>query len=206
MARGRAVRPAALAAVGVLLGLAGLVLWREAKGATAPAPGFVGELVRLEDIFAGALGPRVSPAGLAELKRLEGFRAEPYPDQAGHLTIGYGHKVLPGESFTRITSAEGEQLLAADVAAAEAMLARYVTVPLTQGQRDALTSFLFNVDSDDNGAFRESTLLRLLNAGDYEGARAELARWVFVKGPLGEKTVSAGLKTRRAAEAALFVA
>jgi lysozyme len=79
-------------------------------------------------------------------------------------------------------------------------------VPLTQGQHDALVAFLFNVDSDDNGAFRESTLRRLLNAGDYEGARAELSRWVFVTGPLGEKTVSAGLKTRRAAEAALFLA
>jgi lysozyme len=200
------MRPATLAAVGVLLGLAGLVLWREAKGATAPAPGFVGELVRLEDIFAGALGPRVSPAGLAELKRLEGFRDTAYKDQAGHLTIGYGHKIKPGESFFRITREQGEALLAEDVAAAEAMLARYVAVPLTQGQHDALVAFLFNVDSDDNGAFRESTLRRLLNAGDYEGARAELSRWVFVTGPLGEKTVSAGLKTRRAAEAALFLA
>lgn len=200
------MRPATLAAVGVLLGLAGLVLWREAKGATAPAPAFAGELVRLEDIFAGALGPRMSAAGLAELKRLEAFRADPYRDEGGNLTIGYGHKIVLGESFSSVSESVAAALLAADVADAERVLQKYVTAPLTQGQHDALVSFLFNVDSDDNGSFRDSTLRRELNAGNYDAARAELARWVFVTKPGGEKIVSAGLKNRRAAEAALFVA
>ena len=202
------MRPAALAAVGVALGVAGLVLWRESRGAAAPAPqAFFDALMRAEGQLVDTIGALlgVSVGGLAALKRREGFRATAYRDEAGLFTIGYGHKVKPGESFGALTEPEAEALLLADVGAAEAMIARYVTVPLTPGQHDALVSFLFNVDSDDNGAFRDSTLLAKLNAGDAAGAAAEFARWRYVTVD-GKKIVSAGLQTRRAGEAEQFVA
>lgn len=69
-------------------------------------------------------------------------------------------------------------------------------VPLTQQQFDALVSFAFNVG---NGAFCDSTLLKRLNAGQYDAVPAQLNRWVKA----GGKTLE-GLVTRRAAEGALF--
>jgi len=202
------MRPNALAAVGVALGVAALMLWRESRGAAAPAPlAFFDSLVRIDAQLADALGAMlgISAAGLAALKAREGFAAVPYADQAGHATIGYGHKIKPGESFTRVSEAEADVLLRADVGAAEIMIARYVRVPLTQGQHDALVSFLFNVDSDDNGRFRNSSLLTALNAGDFAAVPALLAEWKYVTVG-GKKIVSAGLQTRRAGEAGQFVA
>ena len=69
-------------------------------------------------------------------------------------------------------------------------------VPLAQHQFDALVSFVFNVGG---GAFRESTLLRELNAGDYDAVPRELNRWVKA----GGRTLP-GLVRRRGAEGVLF--
>jgi len=57
-------------------------------------------------------------------------------------------------------------------------------------------SFIFNCGVS---AFKSSTLLRLLNQGDYEGARKQFLRWDKAGGkPL------LGLARRRAAEASMF--
>ncbi|MFK9512027.1 lysozyme, partial [Escherichia coli] len=56
----------------------------------------------------------------------------------------------------------------------EARVRRIVTVPLTANQLGALVSFAYNLGT---GALASSTLLRLLNAGDYKGAAAQFARW-----------------------------
>jgi lysozyme len=71
-----------------------------------------------------------------------------------------------------------------------------VTVPLNQNQFDALVSF---TENEGATSFEESTLLRLLNAGDYAGAAAQFDRWVYQKG-----RVLPGLVDRRQQEAALF--
>lgn len=138
---------------------------------------------------------RISDAGLALIKRSEGFRADAYRDAAGIWTIGYGHtgNVRAGD---RVTPAEGEALLRADLAVAEDEVARAVRVPLRQGQFDALASFVFNLGGP---ALEGSTLLRKLNAGDYAGAAAEFPRWCHAG-----QGVLPGLVTRRAAERALF--
>lgn len=142
--------------------------------------------------------PGVSAAGLALIKRFEGLRLTAYRDAAGNLTIGYGHLIQPGERFAHgIDGAEAAALLAADLRAAEAAVARLAAVPLSQGQRDALVSFVFNL-----GAARlaGSTLLKKLNAGDGLGACQEFVRWIHAGGrPLK------GLLRRRLAEAALFL-
>jgi lysozyme len=77
-----------------------------------------------------------------------------------------------------------------------------VTVDVSQGQFDALVSFVYNVGA---GAFENSTLLEKLNAGDYRGAFDEFERWNKVT-VNGEKIVSSGLVKRRRREQELFLA
>jgi lysozyme len=146
----------------------------------------------------------LSPAGAAFIARFEGFRAKLYDDAAGHCTIGYGHLVHMGPTngteppeFTQgITRAQALALLGADAAKAGDEVKRSVKVPLTQHQFDALVCFAFNVG---NGAFRESTLLKQLNAGDYTAVPEQLNRWTKAGG-----RELAGLVRRRDEEGQLF--
>ncbi|MFZ5585010.1 MAG: lysozyme [Thermodesulfobacteriota bacterium] len=139
----------------------------------------------------------VTQAGVDLVKRSEGFSATPYTCPAGHPTIGYGHRIKPGEVFREpIGEAQAEELLRADLAQAAAAVERLVGVPLDDGQFAALASFVFNLGA---GNLAQSTLLKKLNAGDYAGAAEEFGRWV----KSGGQTLP-GLVARRAAEAALF--
>lgn len=147
--------------------------------------------------FAPASSRRLSQAGLDAIKAHEGWSASVYLDSAGLPTIGYGHLIKSGEKFTApITQAQGEDLLRQDVASAEASVRKVVTVPLTQGMYDALVSFTYNVGG---GALGNSTLLRLLNAGDYVGAAAQFLRWNKAAG-----VEVRGLTSRRTAESEMF--
>lgn len=153
---------------------------------------------KIENVFSSVWGGRMdlSLAGLAHLKTFEGLRLQPYQDVAGKWTIGYGHLIKAGEYFDTITEAQAAQLLNDDANTAEDAVNSLVKVPLTQSQFDALVSFVYNVGV---GAFRRSTLLRLLNAGDYAGAAAQLPLWRNAGG-----RVVQGLVNRRAAEVAMF--
>jgi lysozyme len=86
--------------------------------------------------------------------------------------------------------------LVADTAAACAEVCRDVTVPLTDDEFDALVCLIFNIG---RGAFRGSTLLKKLDAGDYQGAARQFLVWNKQAGK-----ELAGLDRRRAAEEALF--
>ena len=136
-----------------------------------------------------------SEKGLALIRQFEGLRLLAYKCAAGVPSIGYGHtaRAKMGQS---ITKERAEELLREDVARFEAAVSRLVTVPLTQGQFDALVAFAFNVG---HGALERSTLLRLLNDGKCDEAALQFGRWV--KG--GGKELP-GLVRRRAAERALF--
>lgn len=103
---------------------------------------------------------RISQNGLDLIKKSESFAPLPYICPAGKLTIGYGHCILPHESFTKITEKDAEEILRKDAAIAENCINKAVKVPLTQNQFDALVSFIFNVGC---AAFLKSTLLRKLN-------------------------------------------
>jgi GH24 family phage-related lysozyme (muramidase) len=142
----------------------------------------------------------ISLRGLAHIKGWEGFKSSVYLDVAGLPTIGYGHLIKPHERFTTITEAQAGALLAKDVTSAESAVNKYVKVPLTQNQFDALVSFAFNVG---NGAFANSTMLKRINEGKYTEAGYEFGRWVFITVG-GKKTVSAGLVNRRTADYNLF--
>lgn len=143
---------------------------------------------------------KISDRGLAIIKQFEVFRATAYLCPAGIPTIGYGHT---GADVTKsdvgvktITEAEATELLRRDVITAEKALGRRVKVPLTQNQFDALCSFTYNLGE---GNLASSTLLKLLNSGDYDGACQEFVKWNKVN-----KIALPGLTRRREAEAALF--
>lgn len=140
---------------------------------------------------------QISKAGLDLIKQFEGLYLNAYRCPAGVPTIGYGHTAGVAMGQT-ITQQQADDYLRRDVRQLERAVARLVTVPLTQGQFDALVSFAFNLGE---GALAQSTLLRLLNAGDYAGAAAQFDRWNKAGG-----RVLPGLVRRRAAERALFEA
>lgn len=140
----------------------------------------------------------INAEGLAHIKRFEGLRLKAYRDVADVLTIGYGHtsaagapKVYAGQT---ITEAEAEKILMSDLAKFEARVSRQVKVTLNENQFAALVSFDFNT-----GALHKSTLLKKLNAGNYDAVPGELMKWVNA----GGKRVQ-GLVNRRSAEAGLW--
>lgn len=141
---------------------------------------------------------KISQSGIDKIKRHEALRLEPYQDEAGKWTIGYGHLLLPGEWFDRIDEAKAEELLRQDLAIAEQAIKKLVKVTLNQNQYDALVSFVFNVGV---GNFSRSTLLKKINLGDYAGAVAEFPRWKYAGGK--ESNI---LITRRKREQQLFMA
>ena len=140
---------------------------------------------------------QISKAGLDLIKQFEGLYLNAYRCPAGVPTIGYGHAAGVAMGQT-ITQQQADDYLRRDVRQFERAVSRLVRVPLTQGQFDALVSFAFNLGE---GALAQSTLLRLLNAGDYAGAAAQFDRWNKAGG-----CVLPGLVRRRAAERAMFEA
>lgn len=137
-----------------------------------------------------------SPAAITLVKASEGLRLEAYQDGRGTWTIGWGHIDGVQEGMT-ITEQQAEKFLAADLAVAGNAVLALVKVPLTQQQFDALTDFTFNEGQEH---LRVSTLLRLLNAKQYQAAAAQFKYWNLAGGK-----VEPGLMTRRAAEATLFL-
>ena len=143
----------------------------------------------------------ISDTGLTLVKKFEGFVPKLYYDVGGLPHIGYGCRLFTAEEVNEykdreITEAEATGLLRSRLSPIEQKVNEAVAVPLTQNQFDALTSLAYNIGGS---AFASSTLVRQLNAGDYENARAEFARWNKVGG-----VANAGLSSRRQQEADLF--
>lgn len=155
----------------------------------------------IASIFGGAFGGggnmQLSDAGLQAIADREGFSATPYWDHKGY-SIGYGHLMTLGENYTSVTQDQARALLLQDAAIAVRAVNSSVSVSLTQNQFDALVSFAYNVGV---GAFKSSTLVKLLNQGDYADVGAQLARWNQASG-----AVSAALVARRQSEAQQFYA
>lgn len=143
---------------------------------------------------------KTSPAGIALIQQFEGRRLEAYKCPAGVWTIGYGHTSAAGKPEVKpgmvITKQEANDILVRDLVRYEDAVDRLVKVPLTQNQFDALVSFTFNVGE---GALAKSTLLKRLNAGDYNAVPAELMKWTKA----GGKELP-GLVRRRRAECAMW--
>ncbi|WP_342270595.1 lysozyme [Rickettsia endosymbiont of Orchestes rusci] len=134
------------------------------------------------------------------IKQFESLRLTPYYCPAGLKTIGYGHVIKPYEQAqldSEITEEQAERLLDEDVKQIQAALHKYCHVHLTVNQKAALISFIFNCGS---AAFRNSTLLKMLNEEQYLLAADEFLKWVYVK----DKKLK-GLVKRRQLERAVFL-
>jgi len=131
---------------------------------------------------------------------VEGERLVAYKDTTSKWTIGVGHTGPEVRQGLTITKEQSRAYLIKDAEDAEKSVLQLVHVPLTDNQRFALVSFVFNL-----GAPRllSSTLLRKLNVGDYGSVPYELMRWNHetVSGVLRK---SEGLTNRRAAEVKLW--
>lgn len=112
-------------------------------------------------------------------------------------TIGWGHTGKDVFLGMVITDEEADRLLELDLIPCEECIERWVDVDLEQEEFDALVSFIFNVGV---GAFRNSTLLKLLNLKRYRAAADQLLRWNKQSG-----VVLNGLTRRRRAERELFL-
>lgn len=162
------------------------------------APGAMQQV--LDWFFPASLSP--SQGVLDYIRGTEVLKKTVYNDAAGFPTIGYGHKILPGEPYapygplTSISDDQAEQLFQHDVGLAASSVRRLVSVPLTQGQFDALTDFVFN---EGARTLLNSTLLQKLNLKDYIGAAAEFQKYIYAG-----HFVQPGLITRRLAEAKTF--
>lgn len=148
---------------------------------------------------------QIGPAGRKLIQQFESCarlrsdgRYQAYPDPAtggAPWTIGWGSTgpdVTPGTVWTK---AQVDARFERDVAAFAAQVSAAIgAAATTQGQFDALVSFAYNAKG-----WRGSTLLKLHMAGRFAAAQAEFGKWIYANHkPL------AGLKRRRAAEAALY--
>lgn len=143
----------------------------------------------------------LSDNGMKLLEQFEGLRLEAYLDSAGIATIGFGTIRYPNGSKVKLgdktTKSQAKEYKLHDLKEFESTVNTSVKVPLTQNQYDALVSLSYNIGS---GAFKNSTLLKKLNSGDYKGAAEQFLVWNKVN----SKRVQ-GLVNRREAERNLFL-
>ncbi len=140
----------------------------------------------------------ISASGIDFIKSFEGFSATPYKDGAGFPTVGYGHKMLKGETFPDgVDTDSALSLLETDLQPVVSIISSLVKTPLTQNEFDALCSLAYNIGC---GAFRNSTLLKCLNENDFDKASAEFTKWDHAGGEVVD-----GLLRRREAEQELFL-
>ena len=131
-----------------------------------------------------------------QLKAFEGLMLTAVRDVGGVLTIGYGHTGKDVEEGDRISPYWAEELLKEDLGLVESQV-RALKVARTQGQFDALVSFVYNLGI---GRFRNSNLLKVIrNGGSRNQIKTEFKKWVYA----GGKKLK-GLEKRREWEAKRF--
>ncbi len=138
-----------------------------------------------------------SDEGTALTKSFEGLRLDAYQDAAGVWTVGYGHTGPDLLAGMKISQADADMMLRADLSAAVACVNRALEEEISQGQFDALVDFCFNVG---RAAFLRSSLLRYVNQGEFAIAAQQFLLWVNAGGKRCE-----GLVKRRTAERAMFL-
>lgn len=140
---------------------------------------------------------RTGERGIELIKSFEQCRLIGYlPTPDDVPTIGWGHTGPEVKIGMTWTQEQADLQLALDVERFEHAVSSAVTVPLTQPEFDACVSLAFNIGAD---AFKKSTLVKKLNAGDFDGAAMEFRRWNKQSG-----RELAGLTRRRKAEYELF--
>ena len=140
--------------------------------------------------------------------RWEGMRSAVYLDVRGLPTIGVGHllthdELTSGKIYIRnqyvryyhgLTKDQVLTLFRQDLMAYEYVVSDAVIVPLKVHEFDVLCSFSFNVGLE---AFKRSTLLRVLNQGEYANVPHQIRRWIYAG---GEKIDGLVMRRRREAD------
>ncbi len=143
----------------------------------------------------GVISMHISQEGIDLVKKFEGCKLEAYQCAAGVWTIGYGstHGVQRGDVWSQ---EKAEMMLIDELEEYGNHVEQAVTIPINQCQFDALTSWCFNLGPSN---LLSSTMLQVLNKGDYEDVPYQIKRWNKVSGQVND-----GLIRRREAEALLF--
>ena len=133
------------------------------------------------------------------LKAVEGYSERAYQDSGGVWTIGYGR--TGGVQPTETTTKEAEtRFLEEQVMQIELQLSKLIDFDvwfhLTDNNVSALVSLVYNIGI---GAFKNSTLLKRLNAKQITLACQEFGKWIYVN-----KRINKGLVNRRMIESYVF--
>jgi len=143
----------------------------------------------------------VSNKGVDLICEFEGKRLVAYDDGVGVWTIGFGTIKYPSGNRVKkgdtCTLDQAKEYMRHDLIEFEHTVNSSVKVPLNQNQFDALVSLAYNIGSS---AFKSSTLVKKLNAGDYQGAADQFNVWVNAGGKRMQ-----GLVNRRDREKLLFL-
>lgn len=143
----------------------------------------------------------LSAVGFTKIVLTEGYSDTAIIPVPGDVpTIGFGttegvkmgDKITPPKAIARSLK---------DISKFEGALKKCVSVPLHQYEYDAYIDFSYNVGSSN---FCSSTMVKKLNAGDYEGACNEFPKWKMYQGkdctrPENRK-ICGGLPIRREEE------
>ena len=137
----------------------------------------------------------ISQEGIALIKKFEGCKLEAYLCPAQKWTIAYG-RIKDVKEGDTCTQEQAEAWLEEELIEYEDYVKKLVTVSLEQNQFDALVCWTYNLGPTN---LKDSTMLKLLNAGDYHTVPNQMKRWNKSNGEVLE-----GLVRRREAEALLF--
>lgn len=140
----------------------------------------------------------ISSAGLALIKRFEGFRSHPYRDAVGVWTVGYGETRGVGPNGPVLTEPQASAKLKARVRRDFEPYIHALGVPLNQHQFDALCSFIYNLGP--GYLARGHSMGDALRARNYRAAADAFMLYDRAGGRVLE-----GLRRRRSEERALFL-
>lgn len=138
----------------------------------------------------------INEAGINLIKSFESCSLVCYKDAVGLNTIGWGHRTSLPVGAT-IDQAYADKLLRDDLNTFIGGVKSMVEIALNDNQFSALVSFSYNVGLEN---LKNSTLLKLVNQGDFEDAANEFQKWDHAGGKVLE-----GLLRRRLAEKLLFL-
>tara|TARA_R110000824_G_scaffold235400_1_gene424186 strand:- start:204 stop:704 length:501 start_codon:yes stop_codon:yes gene_type:complete len=138
---------------------------------------------------------KISHEGLSLIKKFEGCKLEAYQDAVGIWTIAYGRIKEVKEGHT-CTQEQAEEWLDEELHEYQSYVEDMAEVSLLQNQFDALVSWVYNLGPSN---LKSSTLLKVLNSGEYKNVPEQIKRWNKAGGNVLE-----GLTRRREAEAFLF--
>ncbi len=149
---------------------------------------------------------QIAEFGLDFIKRWEGCERWdkarqlyfPYLDPIKLPTIGVGHLLKHGDDFSAgLTLTQVLDLLAKDLGKCTAEMSRLGLDDLSDHEKAAIASWLFNVGEH---ALESSTVLKCIRAGRKQDVPAALALWCKAGGKFNQS-----LLNRRKSEGALFL-